>query len=293
MGEGKTIAEKTKPIWCFAQACLDWWAGLFLAIPTFIGLGISVFPSTVSRIIVVFSKEITIASILLYLAVFFGVVGGMGAISKRKSLVRLETENERLRENAIKYDRDTKLLLEDFLRDLAFDCGLSNEKQGLPTDIRITIYWHDDIDRVFVPVARVSGNPVFSSFGRATISDTQGVISKGWGNRFYRHQSSVNTEEDWIKDQVDNHNFAEEEARSIKMKSLSILAWRLEYEHQPIGVMVIESTRKTKAGFDIKAKVENSRQFSPIMRAVYRIRESHLQKLTTNTTNLHPVPLAS
>ncbi len=88
----------------------------------------------------VFSKEITIASILLYLAVFFGVVGGMGAISKRKSLVRLETENERLREIAIKYDRDTKLLLEDFLRDLAFDCGLSNEKQGLPTDIRITIY---------------------------------------------------------------------------------------------------------------------------------------------------------
>lgn len=79
-------------------------------------------------------------------------------------------------------------------------------------------------------------------------------------------------------EQVSDYKIDKEIAEKIRMKSRSILAWRLQYDHVHFGVFVVESTRKTKANSALKTKIENSRQFDPIKRAVYRVRQSHIRR---------------
>lgn len=161
------------------------------------------------------------------------------------------------------------------LRDLAVDCELADEKGMMQGDVRMTVYWYDHSSPHFV---RVSGHPDFSEYGRSEISVEEGVISEGWSLSYSRFKSGANDDAEWVAEQVSDYKIDKEIAEKIRMKSRSILAWRLQYDHVYFGVFVVESTRKTKANSALKTKIENSRQFDPIKRAVYRVRQSHIRR---------------
>ncbi|QAB18803.1 hypothetical protein Leucomu_13575 [Leucobacter muris] len=104
---------------------------------------------------------------------------------------------------------------------------------------RLSVYCHHVSE--FRILARVAKNPHFQSGGRSSYPETQGVIGTVWtgGNASVRAGNSE-TWEDWVA----RFGFTPEEAAGLKMKSHSIAAVRLEYNREPVGIVLIESENR-------------------------------------------------
>lgn len=258
----------------FRQVLKEWWAEACIGIAGLGGTAASAFPD--KRLEIAFiDSPIPILSFFISIVLLGG--GGIGVVRKKRSVKVILEEANKYKDIADKYKKDTRELIQDNLRDLSADCGLSKGDQACISDTRISVYCYENNNRVFIPIARISGNPNYEEQGRAWYPDNQGVIAKAWRDAFFSYGvEGVESEEEWVQEQVKSFNFTEEEARALSMKSMSFIAWQIRYQDQSIGVVVIESTDKERANVELIEKVETSPFFPPLKRALYRINESHI-----------------
>lgn len=255
----------------------EWWPESALGLAGLGGTAASAFPGQTLSLGVV---DTTVPIVSFCASCGLLLIGGYGVARKSKKVSAIKDEAKRSKYIANQYKLDTREIIQDYLRDLSRDCGLGNDKGACRPDTRISVYCHDDENSRFIPIARISGNPKYESAGRSSYPDSQGVIAAAWETGFTRNAVKVNDEthweDEWVKTQVNEWHFSEDVARNFSMKSRIFVAWRIEYANQFIGVVVIESTVKSRVGSGLKGKVESSPYFEPLMRALFRINSSHI-----------------
>lgn len=106
---------------------------------------------------------------------------------------------------------------------------------------RISVYGHSG-SSVYL-LARASRNPVLAKPMRAFYSDASGYISKVWAEgEFFRRFKGA----DSIRAFSIEHGYTLEEFDSLSMKPLSVVGVRLEVGRQSVGLVLVESTKKTE-----------------------------------------------
>lgn len=273
----------------------EWGPEALLGTPSIAGIFASLYPN---KSITILGQSIRLWVLALIFSVIFAVIGACKVVRKNKMSEQIRAAAAKDREVAEKYHRDIRELIKDNLRDLALDCDLNSGTRTCRTDTRISVYCHDRGNGRFIPIARISGDPVFEKDGRSHYPDDQGFICKAWRNEectyefgldetiSHRLQSELNLTEAevikkvWLDDQKD-FGIPEDVAEQFIMKSKSAVAWRIEHRDTKIGVAVIESTSKDVANGTIQEKIKNSSHFPPLQRALYRINESHIRHVAS------------
>ena len=284
----------------------EWWPEIILGLNGPIGIAASVFSGVEIKPI---GLDITVDQVCLVVAIIAIICGGMGVAAKNQTIQEIKDSEEQLRHIVHNYQKDTRELIQDSLRDLARDCGLNSGQHACRTDTRISVYCHDSDNQRFIPVARISGDPEFEKKGRPHYPDSQGIICKAWRNESCSYQFSPEpkicresgpepTEESatkaaiqkelelWQADQAELFKIPAGVSAKFAMKSKSAIAWRIEYRDTKIGVVVIESTNGTVAAGKLQEDVESSSHFPPLQRALYRINESHIRNIANRIAKM-------
>lgn len=261
----------------------EWWPETLLGTPSIAGIFASLFPENTLSLGTV---NIRLGIAALILALVFAILGGIGVARKNKKMTKLKEAAKENRNTAKKYQKDTRELIQDNLRDLARECKLNSGDRACRTDSRISVYCHDGSSGRFIPIARISGDPEFEKKGRPHYPDTEGVICRAWREEFYKYQyqSSSESDENWLKEQEELFSVPPDVADAFVMKSLSSVALRIEHRDKKIGVLVIESTDKDRADATLMNSVLTSTHFPPLQRALYRVNESHVRNMAKIAT---------
>jgi hypothetical protein len=122
---------------------------------------------------------------------------------------------------------------------------LANNVLDFDDTERISVYKHDG--RAFVMLGRYSKSPIYDRVGRGIYPDDAGCIAAAWqsGTSFVDLPDPASDFEEYVRLLVEDWNFGENEARSLKMRSRSLAAFAVEdakYDHR-IAVIVFESVR--------------------------------------------------
>lgn len=276
----KSIAEKSLFASKITRIILDWWPESLYGVTTLIWGFISVFPD--SRVPLI-KADYSLPEFLFWVAFVLTLVGAIGIYKKKKSLDEAEQELQAAQELSSRYEKDVRVLLEHILSQLALECGLGGDNGQCKDDVRLSVYCHDPVKSCFIRIARISGNPSFANSGRLTYPDHLGVISEGWKHSFHRFKSVASNDEEWIEEQLRDSNMDRAVAEKINMKSRVILAFRLYENMEAVGVMVVESTTKSRFDGSLKTTLEKGQWFTQITHFVAELQESHVKRVAVKS----------
>lgn len=284
----KTLEEKAEPIKQGSIKLLDFWPHILLGSVPIISLFVTIFPDANFKF---FNWDISIPYALTGLTFVFAICGGVGMYFRTQSLhaaqqrcKELEKDLHQARSLAKNYQSDVQSALKFALQQLAFDIGLSRDvgsSRSLHFELRITLYCHHPKRNTFIPIVRIAGDPTLEKFGRSEYPDSQGAISQGWKTGGVVLTSLPEDRAIWELELVENYGFSPDEASSIAMQSLSMLATRLNAESGPIGVIVVESTKKRGVSAKTMDVLRESTWYAPIASLMVSVQESlvpHISK---------------
>ncbi|WP_424474849.1 hypothetical protein [Oceanobacillus kimchii] len=123
---------------------------------------------------------------------------------------------------------------------------------GLDYNDRITIYRYNK-DK-FIPVGRFSLNKEFSFLGRKEYPKDKGYISKSWGKgELYVDglPSYENHPKQYLEKVSKESNMEKGVIKTLSMKSRSYYCLNLEYNQEPVAVVVVESLEPSFKEFDL------------------------------------------
>ncbi|MCM6761380.1 hypothetical protein NB037_03025 [Rathayibacter sp. ZW T2_19] len=111
----------------------------------------------------------------------------------------------------------------------------------LATHQRVSVYFHHGSS--FVMLSRHSANPALKESGRGIYPDHQGYIATTWqqGETLVRRQKAVRAE--WEEELCRNQKFDKRTAAGLRMQARSLVGYRLSYNGQALGVLIMESTQ--------------------------------------------------
>lgn len=108
--------------------------------------------------------------------------------------------------------------------------------------VRLTIYgW---ADRSFIPLVRVSSNPLFAEINRTSYPDDQGVLSEIW-TRTPVFQDAWRRTSDATRVAIKS-GMPEEVYGALVLKPLSIFGIRVDMDERKLGIILIESTNNAE-----------------------------------------------
>lgn len=108
--------------------------------------------------------------------------------------------------------------------------------------VRLTIYgW---ADRSFIPLVRVSSNPLFATINRTSYPDDQGVLSEIW-TRTPVFQDAWRRTSDATRVAIKS-GMPEEVYGALVLKPLSIFGIRVDMDERKLGIILIESTNNAE-----------------------------------------------
>ena len=262
----KSIPRRYK----IADVIRDTFGSVFLAISSILGLIAGIAPehkiyNTPMRI-----PFMAIAAILFLL-------GTVGEFRNKKSLRDAEIEKDRLKEINGQYYGDVNRFLRVVTMQLANDCNLLGENRDFLPEVRLTIYCHHKTKSIFWPLIRFAGNPKYQEFRHHDYPDNVGAISQCWENGDYGLQTNAEGEI-WVKEMIEDHYIPEQEiASKIRMQAKNLSAIRLSKENEYLGVLVIESIKKTKKRLTYLPKIRESIWFPILIDLILVLRDSHIK----------------
>lgn len=156
----------------------------------------------------------------------------------------IEEYSKKIDENKIILDTISENIRELFN---GFLYGLArNDTIKCTANERITLYIHNG-GNSFIPFGRYSENVQYTSSGRSHYPDNEGCIAEGWIKGWHFENklptSNLNT---YYKKCEEKYKMPIETTKQLKMKSELFAVLRLTFDTKHIGVLVIESTQKTK-----------------------------------------------
>lgn len=254
------------------DAIRDNFGGIFLAISSVFGLIVGIAPE--HKIC-----EIPMRIPFMFIAIVSFLVGTAGEFQNKKSLRETEIEKDRLKEVNDQYYDDVNRFLRVVTMHLASDCNLirEGENRGFLPEVRLTIYCHHKTKSIFWPLIRFAGNPKYQEYRHHDYPDNVGAISQCWENGDYGLQTNAEGET-WVKEMIAGHYIPEQEiASKIRMQAKSLSAIRLSKENEYLGVLVIESTKKTVERLAYLPKIEKSIWFPILIDLILTLRDSHIK----------------
>lgn len=284
------MADKNVPLrYRIADFIKDYGGGILLA-----GSSLSVIISGVSPEYKIFGSIPARIPFMVVAAMLF-IGGGIAQFWNKKSFREMESRNEekireieserdelieinkRYKEANKQYYDDVNHFLSDVTVRLASDCELVGENQGFLSDARLTIYCHHKTKSNFWPLIRIAGNPKYEDFRHLDYPDNVGAISQCWQNGDYALQTNAEGEQ-WVKEMIEGHYIPDKGiASEIRMQAKSLCAIRLSKENEYLGVLVIESTKKTKTKFKYLSLIKGSTWFPILINLILVLRDSHIK----------------
>jgi len=172
----------------------------------------------------------------LTVAVVLMVVSFVYEIRLSPSREELLADADRFRRQRERWEQELREALEVVSRRILEDAGSKSSCS------RFSVYYH--CDRCFVRVCRVSGNPDLGRPGRSSYPDDQGIIAKVWREEAVTVTNMPSDREGWVSACVEDYGMKRSEAQNVaeRMQSLSVVGRRINYDHRPIGVILLEST---------------------------------------------------
>lgn len=180
-----------------------------------------------------------------------GIVCAAGSIvynrrRHRPTLHALTSENTSLRSKVTECEEqiDNRVanlvdVVKVLLRDLASDLDIYKG------DTRLSVYRHSG--NQFYMVGRVSPNETYAAIGRKAYPDTQGFIGEVWHRPDDRNYVTFPTDrQDWLDTQEKSFKFSREEAETLKMQTVAMMATKLRRDThgEAFGVLCIECDKK-------------------------------------------------
>lgn len=283
----KTLEERASSLTKFGILVLEYWPATFLGIPPLLAIAIAIAPPVEISVWVI---SFPLAWLLGGLAAVFAIVGGVGSFRRRESLHMAQRENKQLQNDlaasrslATDYRKDVQVALEFALFQMAVEVGLSDaglRGEKIRKDVRLSLYCHHDTRNVFLPIARVAGNPLREKSGRAEYPDSQGVISMGWQSGAASMVDLPDDRDEWTQQLVQKHGFDVEEVKKLSMQSLSLVAFRLDDGQEKIGIVVAESENKRGITRSTLDDLQESEWHGPIASLITSVRGSLIPHLS-------------
>lgn len=165
------------------------------------------------------------------------ILGILFAAHDSKRISSAEAENGRLRERELRTRRALNSSIDHIARNLSVEVGLYS------SDVRMTVYAHDDGQDIFIPLVRVSNNPEHEKLNRQTYPADQGFLAQAWTHG--RSQAWDLTDHKAKKAAL-AANFSEKEYEQLPFKLASCLGLRLTEGTTHVGVVFWESTDRTR-----------------------------------------------
>lgn len=293
-----SVSEKA--LWAFKLVIkfIDNRALIFMLCSIVFTIGVSIFPNATFN---VFDVEIPWRYFLGFFAVSTAVCGTYLTAKDTQSLhgAELKLEQQRAEMQAMvqgaedaatekvnesqklvtAYQNDVRDVLKFALLNLATECNLAHDSI-CNNGVRLTLYCHESQKSVFVPVARISGNPEFAKEGRTEYPDDQGIIAIAWRDEFGLMDSNAVDDADWIAEQVEHHQLSEATATAISMKSRRIMTLRLTYQGVFIGLVVAEAERAELLNLGFFDEIKSASWFNPVSKLMLSVRESFVSHIS-------------
>lgn len=235
-----TLHSKTKWLHRVGIWFGDWWSRCLLAVGTVILAVPTFFPSIAASA----WRWAWLAGAILCLS-----ASAWGEFKRSKSIHRLEVAVEKSDRRAQLIERGLRRRLKISLGDLMKESALDQTtyKGKLKSRTRATVYCHDKARRVFIPLARYSGNPLLEAGGRDDYPDDQGFIAEAWADPWSYKKDLPEDFEEWVAALVTEDEIPEEVARNLTMHSRSLAGARIYgggavgENAEKIGIVIVES----------------------------------------------------
>lgn len=235
-----TLHSRTKWLHGLGIWFADWWSrclfavgSVVLALPTF-------FPSIATS---------SWRWVLFGGAVICIVASARGEYKRSKSIHRLENAVGNAERRSQLFESSLRTHLKVALRHLIDESGLDRASPKLKPRVRtrVTAYCHDSRRRVFIPIARYSGNAALERGGRSEYPDDQGFIAEAWADPWSYKKDLPEDFEDWVDALVTEDGLPEHVVRKLTMNPRSLAGARIDgrgasgEEVEKIGIIIIES----------------------------------------------------
>lgn len=152
-------------------------------------------------------------------------------------------------------------LFDGYLYRLAAKLGFGSKSTNCE---RITLYIHDK-DNSFIQCGRYSANPQYKGVNRATYSDGEGCIAKGWQNGWHFDNSFPCPEDDrggYIDYCLSEYSIQRNTTKKIKMKSRLYAVSCVKKNEEPFAVIVVESLNMDRFSEDtLKTTLEEQSDY--------------------------------
>lgn len=276
-----SLEKKAEPVTRIWIKVLDYWPPVLLGTLPLLSLAVAIFPNAIWTIA---DNQVPLPWALGIVSIVVALVGGFGTYRRSISLHKaqqvckeLEQELQEAQELSARYRQDVQLALRFAIQQLTADIGVMEENGDIAKlrhDIRVSLYCHYQERNIFIPIARIAGNPLFEAQGRKKYQDSQGVISMGWQQGAARLIDLPESREQWDSELVQSYGFSADEAESLSMQSLSMVAVRLDNEQGPVGIIVVESLKKRGVNSKTIDSIYSSQWYAPIASLMLSVRES-------------------
>lgn len=150
------------------------------------------------------------------------------------------------------------------------------ENLNFGPDDRVTLYSHEAKIQSFIPLERISLNPIFNKKSRTSYPDNEGYIAKAWqeGFAFEENLPSFDTAKKKYINKAKQVNFPESLHSVVRMKSRLYFGWRITDSKNeiPLAVLMIESLapdRWTKEELE-KYFLQEKKKFCNIFERVHK-----------------------
>lgn len=163
------------------------------------------------------------------------VINVIVATRRKRSRTALELALRELRLGRRKDLSTLETVLDRAVEELSQDCEVWN------AHTRASLYRHGAETESFIRVARVSLNPQLCNGGRKFYPDSEGLIADVWARGEASLRDLKGSREDWNNQHVESMGYSMETVSKLKMQSRSMVGVRLDYDHKPVGVVIVES----------------------------------------------------
>lgn len=185
-----------------------------------------------------FVPDLTVDGVQVYsfaLGTLITVVNVAVATVRRKSRTALELQLREIRSGRKKDLITLEVVLGRAAVELAHECEVWN------AHTRISLYRHGVQAQSFIRLARISLNPQLCNGGREFYPDSEGLIADVWTRGSASVRDLKEDREEWNEQLVKSMGYDLQTARRLTMQSRSLVGIRLDFDGEPVGVVIIES----------------------------------------------------
>jgi hypothetical protein len=186
----------------------------------------------------------------LGLSIALLVTGSIAGLFVKPTYLQLMRAKEQLDQGLLSRQATYQDTLRTHLRDLLIELDV------LTADTRISAYSHNG--RAFVMITRFSNNPSLMMSGRAIYPQNQGLIAEAWQ---LGEACKVRLPEDPIEyasAALALYGLPREVTHNMTMRSRSLVGLRVMDGTDPIGVIILESTKRQRIGHTILKSMKTS-----------------------------------